>query len=345
LDYETWNELQFYESTEVLKQLAREHIGFDMNSGQAEDIRACLHQAREYFRSADKADITVKPLLLFYGMSSFSIAITMLYGGKERSRLCNLPHKHGLDFPTSFDAPLDEITCEVQEKGTFPNFNEVVAKNETVIHDDIQAQVTNASSDSLVGKKLNLRELWACIPELGMLYRKTFDSFATTLEANLSKYSEAEYSLSLEYRMGSSLWYPAPDQDELEAVLGNFLQIEGSHVSKHPLWTTIYFPTLPNLETRWIEAQKAESGVRGLLVSQAHQLPLLAPLSVQFMGMYTLGMVVRYRPDCWIEVTQLGRNDRSLAIAKAFIAYCEERFPFEILRILADPNHRHKLAV
>jgi hypothetical protein len=134
------------------------------------------------------------------------------------------------------------------------------------------------------------------------------------------------------------------DEGELAAIAGKFLQSEGSHIVQSELYTNIYFYALPEPTTQWIEARETKVGVYGQLVSELHQLPLLAPLSVQFMGMYTLGMIVRYRPDCWIEVTQLGRNDRSLAIAKAFIAHCEESFPLEILRILADPDHRHKLA-
>jgi hypothetical protein len=167
LDYEVWNELQFYESTEVLKQLAKEHIGFNMNSGQAEDIRACFHQTREYFRSADRADITVKPLLLFYGMSNLAKAITMLYGGKEHSRLCNLPPSHGLDFPSNSGTPLNEASCKVLNSGTFPNFNDVIAKSETIEQCGIHAQVENDPSANLVGRKFSLRELWSCIPHLG----------------------------------------------------------------------------------------------------------------------------------------------------------------------------------
>jgi hypothetical protein len=335
VDHETWNALQLYESTEVLKQLAKERIGFGMTSGQAMDIRSCLRQAREYFHSAGVADITVKPLLLFYGISNLSKALTMLYGGKERSRLCNLSPSHGLDHIDTFVTPLDEVACKISNTGTFPNFNEVVAKNETLTHADIRVQVINASSASLVDIELSLRDLLVSVPELRVLYPLTYGSFNTILQAELSKRSDG-YRLGLYSSMGRTLWLPAPEREETEALVGEFLQVEGSQAFYHPYHTEIHLPALPNSESHWVEVAKTESGFRGLLVSQQHEGQLLAPLSVQFLGLYILGMIVRYRPDLWIELTQLGHNDRPLAITKAFIDHCEASFPQGVLALLAN---------
>lgn len=91
-----WEEIRFFESYEALRQIAAERLRFSMPKVQAEEILACLQLARDYYTIASGASITVKPLPLFYGMNNLIKALVLLCGGKQRSRLAQLPQGHGL---------------------------------------------------------------------------------------------------------------------------------------------------------------------------------------------------------------------------------------------------------
>lgn len=73
---------------------------------QAEQIRYCLIQAKEYFDAARSVTMATRPLLQYYGIMSLALAEIMLKGSGEQSldRARGQHAHHGLDFRLDRDA-------------------------------------------------------------------------------------------------------------------------------------------------------------------------------------------------------------------------------------------------
>jgi hypothetical protein len=83
---EFWREALKLESAKLVKRIYKKIHGRDLNTTNAKQIVASYLQAKEYFHNATEADVSVKPLLLFYGVSSLSRCLSLLLkrtGGEE----------------------------------------------------------------------------------------------------------------------------------------------------------------------------------------------------------------------------------------------------------------------
>jgi hypothetical protein len=72
---------------------------------QAEQIRYCLIQAKEYFDAANYVSLATKPNLLYYGIMSLALAdILFKQDGRSSLDQARQKHKHhGLEFICSYD--------------------------------------------------------------------------------------------------------------------------------------------------------------------------------------------------------------------------------------------------
>jgi len=335
MNRETWNGLQFYESADVLKQLAQERIGFKMNSGQAQDIRACLFQGKQYFQSADEADLTIKPLLLFYGMSSLAMAVTMLLGGKAQRRLNMLPASHGLQFIGDFNS-LEEASCKVLNRGTFGGFNDAIARNEdfdlppTGRHSGWK--VINETTAQLQGRELGLRDLWSCYPALVESYYRTFREYPAVIQVTVqdcsdpSHWDHASGDLSLRPSLGfEETWR------EVQHRFGTYASASSENVY-------LRIAQAESVPIYFLDQCRTIHGPQdigwGWLCFRDSRVLALAPLSCLLSAMFILGMIVRYKPGLWHRVARLGSNDRAMAYTRNFVDHCEGAFPEGVLKLL-----------
>ena len=86
MNNEIWQKLLSLESQEVVKNMFVKIHDNELNTKRAKEINSSAKQAREYFRNASTSSFSVKPLLVFYGVSSLSRSLTLLLkkrGGEE----------------------------------------------------------------------------------------------------------------------------------------------------------------------------------------------------------------------------------------------------------------------
>ena len=107
LGSETWNALAWLESQDAVSTAYHTLHVRNLNTRRCMEITAASRQAREYFTQAALADMSVRPLLTFYGVSSLSRACILLLGrhGGEAS----LASAHGLqvvDWRKTLDGDL-----------------------------------------------------------------------------------------------------------------------------------------------------------------------------------------------------------------------------------------------
>ena len=67
-----WHEISQFESYDLARSWYQQTHQREMNAAKTRQINAFFIQGREYFKSASSADMSVKPLLLYYGVLSLS---------------------------------------------------------------------------------------------------------------------------------------------------------------------------------------------------------------------------------------------------------------------------------
>ena len=129
-----WHEISRFESYDLARSWYQQTHQREMNTAKTRQINAFFIQGREYFKSASSADMSVKPLLLYYGVLSLSRGAILLRnaGKKEES----LAQSHGLKEVnwrgTMSGGVKNILDLEIQAKrGTFlelvesiPNFHQ-----------------------------------------------------------------------------------------------------------------------------------------------------------------------------------------------------------------------------
>ena len=65
-----WKTISRFESHDFVANWYRKAHGRDANAAKVRQINACFAHGREYFRNAGRSEMSVKPLLLYYGVLS-----------------------------------------------------------------------------------------------------------------------------------------------------------------------------------------------------------------------------------------------------------------------------------
>ena len=82
-----WQRVVPFESFDYVCSWYREEHGVRSNSSKTSQVNSFFAQGREYFRNAAMADLSVKPLLLYYGVLSLSRGVILL---KDKGKKKNL---------------------------------------------------------------------------------------------------------------------------------------------------------------------------------------------------------------------------------------------------------------
>lgn len=90
-----WDRLSLFESHDFVKAWYQQKNARSLNSQQVKEITSCFTQGREYFASAQSAAISVRPLLLYYGVLALARG-TILLRNIAKSE-ASLKPSHGLE--------------------------------------------------------------------------------------------------------------------------------------------------------------------------------------------------------------------------------------------------------
>jgi hypothetical protein len=170
------NNLKFLESTANVRSIVESNSGLQLSYEKANQICVCLQQGRLFYEAAENSPWEIRPLLIYYGMMGFSVAVAM---ARTLSKLEAFPQSHGLKDKSSDSTPLGAITVRLESDGIFHRINDSCRRLEKLIMHTIRGDKTNiikptADSASLMAKEFTLKDILARIPDLGELYRMTF---------------------------------------------------------------------------------------------------------------------------------------------------------------------------
>ena len=121
-----WKTISRFESHDFVANWYRKAHGRDANAAKVKQINACFAHGREYFRNAGHSEMSVKPLLLYYGVLSCCRGVILANdpGKKEES----LNPRHGLetvDWQHTLSGGIRNV-LELRIRATNGTFGELV---------------------------------------------------------------------------------------------------------------------------------------------------------------------------------------------------------------------------
>ena len=90
-----WHKLYDYESKDLIERYIEKNHNRKASKRQITEISSNFIQGREFFRNSEKANFSVKPLLLYYGVNSISRGLILLLNPHLSES--SLKPSHGLD--------------------------------------------------------------------------------------------------------------------------------------------------------------------------------------------------------------------------------------------------------
>ena len=121
-----WKTISRFESHDFVANWYRKAHGRNANAAKVRQINACFAHGREYFRNAGRAEMSVKPLLLYYGVLSCCRGVILANnpGKKEES----LKPRHGLEtvnWQNTLSGGIKDV-LELRIRATDGTFGELV---------------------------------------------------------------------------------------------------------------------------------------------------------------------------------------------------------------------------
>ena len=181
-----WYDIKFLESATNVRQLLGNSMGRTPSASIAREIAGCIQQGRLFFEAAAVAPIQIKPLQIYYGVVAFAQAVIVARNGNS---LSTLVRAHGLTDVTPLDAGVEELALDVENSGTFQEFNDAVAPLGRIwYYDSWMPKWHEKPFDAAAGlsdQRIAITDILARVPGLSEKFTQTFGSPSKTIPITL----------------------------------------------------------------------------------------------------------------------------------------------------------------
>ena len=123
-----WRSVSYFESHDFVAKWYEKAHGREASAVKVKQITACFAHGREYFRNAERSEMSVKPLLLYYGVLSCCRGVVLANNPEKKEE--SLKSRHGLetvDWQNTLSGGIKNV-LELRVRasdGTFPELVEV----------------------------------------------------------------------------------------------------------------------------------------------------------------------------------------------------------------------------
>lgn len=349
-------------------------VGREPSTGVARDATVCLQQARLFYETARESGLEIRPLQLFYGSLATARALTII---QRNVGLSGLPQAHGVKDVSADNARLMDLRVRIERSGTFPDYNNAVALENSVHLTDSSATTTilslpSAHSKVLAGKTITLKDVLARIANLRDLYELTFqeaslaawhglgqrfDGVRQGWELNVMSYGTITTITDVTRVVERcrqrfpvlSRWRVVWVQNSVLGILVRFRdeQDPGIPIEEQlrPNAENCFYPAIPPgpavpLPDLFENGSASNAGLIAPLQDR-----YICPPSLAYLGICLLSSLVRYRPDTWLHAIsrrasqERPADDQSLALIERFLHLVQGTIQQSFLDFLY-PNER-----
>jgi len=322
-----WRSLADYESYDLVKRAYQRIHNHELSAASTKDITSLFSQFREYYRNADQAAFTVKPLLQYYGVLSAARALILM-----RSRgisLSSLKNGHGLDagdWKGTIAKGLSHIS-ELKVSIRNGTFLELLISTENSSPLRANSSKVNWKVEYDIPKEnatLIFADLIRAFPDLQNEYKRWTgqNSPRATLQElkidNEKKCICLKTSKALEVEV-SRVLFPPSECGGLDVGTGPNFDIPDSF--------------MPHFE----QSSEGPFGIGDVEIVA----PLEGGIHVNTIGKffaasYILSMLVRYFPSTWISLGRSEPGDSIYPVVSRLVCLIQDKFPQVVLDYIED---------
>jgi hypothetical protein len=327
---EAWRHLLEYANHELaVDAIVKKHGAPDKKllsnyKKQAQQLRAAILQAKEYFDAAKNSSLITSPNHLYYGMASLCSSIMLLLGTGEKAldklRQDKENNNHGLEFSTSVNATscrtgLDILTnsfTRIRGNGFFLQWYSTLPIDSPVYGEIVRSDGpgnlisrTQLGSDrhfgphEIIGYKASILELLKYLPDLN----SSLNNYGVTVPSSRVDYqvtilNGADQNVHSEWRI-----HGANSSEDLQAILNQFVVTDETkdklikHISNNGKSCIVKLThSGANLITypSYRETINNEKIMYGSQHLKTHE------IVDGYLAAYGLSMLSRYFPDIWV---------------------------------------------
>ena len=324
-----WNELLVFETLDLVKRHVRAKQGKNLSTTRALQISSNFIQGREYFKSAERANITVRPLLQYYGVMSLSKGLILMLNNMSLTEN-QLKHSHGLEvknWKETLASKNFEDLLIVVRRGTFTELLDATRNVNFLKHNSSKADYITPLSKPHQGYELVFKDVMQYFPDLHKEYELWLDKelvFAKLIELYFHA-GDNKVLVHLEGEISQDnlgLLFPEKYCGQLEMISRN---------RKETLFKYDRNGWCPNI---------AQSSISFLDIGTCCVVPVLKNdigfnlLTSMYLISYVLGMMARYFPTTWISLMRAEKGDKIYPFICRALDYIYDIYPKQILIFL-----------
>lgn len=331
--------LSFFESHEYVKNWYKEAHKRDAGSQKISQVNACFLQGRELSENAASADMSVKPLLLYYSVLSFSRGAILLNDPTKKEE--SLKPSHGLqvvDWQGTLSKGLKHVfDVEIKSHGN-GTFQELVKAcwNLSEMKSFVGATTQIGSNGRDLGQirfasdgsRLTLGDLLSRIESIAQTYNKTSGKAHQTSHARIASF-KSDLHVAFPF-------FGVPEQlrklaDEGPVTLGSSQHSCPGFRQGLEVRDTLIFSRddLAEFE-RVLPLSSYGSGDFMTVVTDFPNGDRLNMFFRLYLLSYILGMLVRYFPSTWMNIISGGVGDTARPAIFQAVEVVSNRFPEEV---------------
>jgi len=365
---EMWNHLNYFADADYVDKKVRER--FELKDGKhvnctkkrAKSIAYSMQQAHNYFRASQEVDLSVKPVLIYYGMVSLANVI-FLYN-LDSLKSPKIERDHGLelkpinDSGNSTQGILENISCEIcknkdsgQPYGHFKNFyNSIVPEcvfvKQTFSENDNFLSckkpfenVKKLEIGNLVVRKFELLTMLRFLPDMiGQLHLNSIDQnlCSGVLEHKARKPKQnKEIIIEINFSINE---LSSEKKEYFENLYRQNKAISSSSISNYP--RNLHFLYKSEIESENHYFPDMVQDLQGNIYYIYNAEEYIQELANLYICFYCTGMLCRYSPDYWMNWLEKNVGFRHLMDSLCSVAI--RKFPNLILNQLTQSiNHFH----
>lgn len=332
MDRKLWESLQRFESRDYLTRYYEKLHGRMLNAQRSHEIATCFTQGREYFISASMASETVKPLLIYYGISSIGRGVILLKDITKREE--SLTPAHGLitvDWTKTLHSGISEVlNLKVQcAKGTFSEFVHAVGNSQPYawLNSNLQSEHFWNKFEMVnfvkCGNLISLGELLSREVDLFFEYRIAHDG-GNNVDLGYIVAHDSSVKIYLT---------PEPGVDAHAMIQGYHFP----HVAKISAQPNPRYPALRSLcieipavgeDRKKVVPMAFDQGSNvGWVVRPFQSGDNVIDIHRMYIESFILGMLSRYFSSKWTSILRGEKGDIARSVILAAVARFESKFP------------------
>lgn len=330
-----------YCSQEIVSEKYKKIHGGSCNSQQARSITSSFLQAREYCKSYTSSEDSIKPLLLYYYVSSLIGGFNQIYGRVWPNQASP---SHGLktinwkaNLLSANPNPMD-LDVKVLAAGLFPSFLATTRNSSFLRSGFSRAMFYQELPDVRSGKTFSFSEIVTRIPSTRKALRHV-GLFPNTCKFEVTE-AFGELPVATQVNWPTTAFNAHKTDDFLQFVEEVIVRDKGKILNQDDNEVKINFPN--NLEILPVltdnEYSFIGSGIGDTLaVREYTNFCGLSTTATLFSASYFLGMIARYFPSYWVGVVRGQRNDSTMPLFKDIMDIVFSEFLKRCFQFLSPP--------